>query len=82
MISNFLESCAYDNGYQQAVLDLKNYVEKHSESFKCYKLFNYQGFITFLNAVLENQDAFMKEKEDTVFILKEENKRKKLILGE
>lgn len=83
VIKNFLKEADYNFGYQQAILDLGNYIESHRDSMKIFKLFNYAGIMALIKAVLRNQKTFREYAENTVFMVKEDDKQnKELVLGE
>lgn len=77
MIRNFLKECDFENGYKQAVLDILNYIDKHSETMKHNKLFSYNGIRLLLRAIQDNHDVFFRDKEETEFIY---TNNKKIIL--
>ena len=68
MIRNFLKECDFENGYKQAVLDILNYIDKHSEVLKRNKLFSYNGIRLLLRAIQDNHDVFFRDKEETEFV--------------
>lgn len=74
MIRNLLKECDYENGYKQAVLDILNYIDKHSESMKYNKLFSHKGICLLLRAIRDNFDVFFRDKEDTEFVYSNDKK--------
>ena len=74
MIRNFLKECDFENGYKQAVLDILNYIDKHSEVLKRNKLFSYNGIRLLLRAIQDNHDVFFRDKEGTEFVYTNDKK--------
>ena len=74
MIRNFLKECDFENGYKQAVLDILNYIDKHSEVLKRNKLFSYNGIRLLLRAIQDNHDVFFRDKEETEFVYTNDKK--------
>ena len=74
MIRNFLKECDFENGYKQAVLDILNYIDKHSEVLKRNKLFSYNGIRLLLRAIHDNHDVFFRDKEETEFVYTNDKK--------
>lgn len=58
MIKNFLESCDYENGYTQALVDVQNWIDRHSTALKSNKLFNHKGIHNLLAAMYKYRDVF------------------------
>ena len=77
MIKNFLQELDYENGYKKAVIDITNYIDKHSVSLKFNKMFNHKGLHALLVGIMGNIDTFMNEAEDTEFIV---TKDKRVVL--
>ena len=77
MIKNFLQELDYENGYKKAVIDITNYIDKHSASLKFNKMFNHKGLHALLAGIIDNIDTFMNEAEDTEFIV---TKDKRVVL--
>ena len=74
MIRNFLKECDFENGYKQAVLDILNYIDKHSEVHKRNKLFSYNGIRLLLRAIQDNHDVFFRDKDETEFVYTNDKK--------
>ncbi len=74
MIRNFLKECDFENGYKQAVLDILNYIDKHSEVLKRNKLFSYNGIRLLLRAIQDNHDVFFRNKDETEFVYTNDKK--------
>ena len=75
---NFYEECLYHQGYDQALLDIRNWLELHSEALKRNRLYNQKGLSMLMNAFLENRDTFRDYGQSTEFVLS--NDRKKIFL--
>ena len=74
LIRNFLKKCDFENGYKQAVLDILNYIDKHSEVLKRNKLFSYNGIRLLLRAIQDNHDVFFRNKDETEFVYTNDKK--------
>lgn len=69
----------YRKGYFHALLDLKNYLDSHSESLKCYRARKYDVVFSILNLLLRNgecMDAMMQTGNINVSIKEEPDKKK------
>ena len=69
---NFAEESIYRQGYFKCLLDIRNWIERHSESLKRNKLFNKKGILLLLKGILENEEEFMEWGEWTEFVLKKD----------
>jgi hypothetical protein len=65
MIQNFFLSTYYDKGYSQALLDVKNWFERHSITLGWLRMYNRKYVEMVLNAISKNPEAFQKEGDDT-----------------
>ena len=75
---NFLAECDYAHGYQQALTDIKNWFNQHSESIKYYKMFNHEGVLAILSAMEMNAETMQKYGEDTEFRFEIKDKKLRL----
>lgn len=84
MIRNFFQSCDYDNGYSQALLDIKNWFWRHSASLKYYKMYNQRSIDMLLSAISNEHEILQKYGDFTeVKVDTDKDKRKitKVYLG-
>lgn len=75
MIRNFLESCDYEQGYSKALIDVRNFFEKHSASMKYNKLYNQKSIEALLLALQQNRNDFMELGEDLELSFKKEGSK-------
>lgn len=71
MRRNFLLERDYENGYRQALIDVRNYIDGHSVGLKALRLSNCKGICSLLQAIHDNADVFMEHKEDVCFCVKD-----------
>ena len=72
---NFL----YRQGYFKALLDVKNYFDKHSESLKCLKMCNSKKIPLLLQAFIDNADEMMMWGDEIELKLSKDGKRVLLV---
>ena len=78
-MSLYTYNVAYNQGYSRALLDVKNWIEKHSISLKQNKMFNEKGIIALLKAMGDNEETFEKYGDETEFTVTSD---KRVVLGE
>ena len=79
MYDNFILDTTHKQGYDKALLDVKNWIERHSESMKYHKLNNAKGIMMLMNAFIENSEKLREYGDYTEFILSSD--KKKIILN-
>lgn len=67
---NFL----YRQGYFKALLDVKNYFDKHSESLKHNKMYNSKKIPLLLQAFLDNADELIMWGDEIELVLSKDGK--------
>ena len=72
MIESFVKSLDYENGYIQALLDVKDYIQQHSETLKRNRLSNCKGFLKLLSAMAKYWNTMLTYGADASFILTNE----------
>lgn len=75
MIQNFLQSSAYESGYAKALLDVKNWFERHSIVLKTLRMYNQKNIGMLLSEISKNADAFQKFGDDTEIFFEYEKKK-------
>ena len=63
MIKNFYEESLIRQGYFKALLDVKNYFERHSIVLKREKMYNQKGINSLLQAMLDNMEVMQEQGE-------------------
>lgn len=71
---NFFAECDYRHGYKKALLDIKEWFERHSESIKFYHKYNKKGIESILAELNRNSDKLREEGGDLDIIIKKEEK--------
>jgi hypothetical protein len=61
MIRSFIRETVYRQGYDRALLDVKEWFDRHSMSLKMERLYSKQGIDLLLNALIENSERFSVE---------------------
>lgn len=61
MIRSFIRETVYRQGYDRALLDVKEWFDRHSMSLKRERLYSKQGIDLLLNALIENSERFSVE---------------------
>lgn len=75
MIQNFLQASAYESCYAQALLDVKNWFERHSIALKLCRMYNQKNIEMLLSEISKNADTFQKFGDDTEIYFEYEKKR-------
>ena len=75
MIQNFLQASAYESGYTQALLDVKNWFERHSIALKCCKMYNQKNIKMLLSEISKNAHVFQQSGDDTEIYFEYEKKK-------
>ena len=75
MIQNFLQASAYESGYAKALLDVKNWFERHSTALKCCRMYNQKNIEMLLSEISKNADTFQKFGDDTEIFFEYEKKK-------
>ena len=68
-------SDTYRGGYIKALIDIKNYVDSHSESMKRYKLYSAKNLPILLQAFIDNADEMIAMGDMAEIVLPANNKR-------
>jgi hypothetical protein len=63
MYDNFILDTIFKQGYDKALLDVKNYFERHSIAMKQNKMYNQKGINALLQAMLDNIEIMREEGE-------------------
>ena len=72
MLYKFLNSCDYENGYKQALLDIKNWFYRHSISLTQARMYNRKKIEMLLSYFSSHSELFQREGEDMeIYIAKE-----------
>lgn len=79
MLTRYIESQIYRNGYAKALLDVKNWFERHSQSLKWCKMYNSKNIEMILSAISQNAEAFQEFGDDTAVFFKCDPKNKNKI---
>lgn len=75
MIVDWKKEAARREGYFQALLDVKNWFERHSASLKRLRMYNQKNIGMILSEISNNADAFQKFSDDTEMFFEFENKK-------
>lgn len=78
MIFSFVESQIYRDGYQKALLDVKDWFERHSNSLKWCRMYNRKDVEMLLNAICKGADTFMEFGDDTAVYFEYDKYKKKI----
>ena len=65
MIVDWNKETARREGYFQALLDVKNWFERHSAALKVFRMYNQKNIGMLLSEISKNADAFQKFGDDT-----------------
>ena len=79
MICSYTESQIYRNGYQKALLDVKNWFERHSWSLKTSRMYNKKSVEMLLNAICKGADTLMEFGDDTAVYFEYDKDKKKIV---
>ena len=69
-----MRSFDFRRGYFQALLDVKNYFDNHSESLKIHKMYNSKKIPILLQAFIDNREKMMLEGDMVEIIIKPDEK--------
>lgn len=75
MIVDWKKETASREGYFQALLDVKNWFERHSASLKTLRMYNQKNIGMLLSEISNNADAFQKFGDETEMFFEFENKK-------
>lgn len=75
MIQNFLRASDYESGYAKALLDVKNWFERHSTALKFFRMYNQKNIEMLLLEISKNADTFQKFGDDTEIFFEYEKKK-------
>ena len=75
MIVDWNKETARRDGYFQALLDVKNWFERHSNSLKLCRMYNQKNIEMLLLEISKNADAFQKFGDDTEIFFEFEKKK-------
>lgn len=79
MIKPLQDNFLYRKGYFKALLDVKNYFDKHSESLKCLKMYNSKKLPLLLQAFIDNADELIMWGDEIELKLSKDGKRVLLV---
>ena len=65
MIVDWNKETARHEGYVQALLDVKNWFERHSKALKIFRMYNLKNIGMLLSEISKNADTFQKFGDDT-----------------
>ena len=65
----------YEHGRLTALLDLVNWIERHSESIKFHRLNNFAGLLAVVKCLLDNREAFQKYADTLELKVKRDGKK-------
>lgn len=74
MIKPLQDNFLYRQGYIKALLDVKNYFDKHSDALKYNKMYNSKKIPLLLQAFVENADEMIMWGEDIELMLSNDGK--------
>ena len=74
MIKPLQDNFLYRQGYFKALLDVKNYFEKHSESLKHNKMYNAKKIPLLLQAFIDNADEMIMWGDEIELMLSKDGK--------
>ena len=75
MIVDWKIETARREGYFQALLDVKNWFERHSAALKLCRMYNQKNIQMILSEISKNSDTFQKFGEDTEIFFEYEKKK-------
>ena len=79
MIRNFLQERDYANGYQKALLDVRDFFERRSDAMKVLHLYNKDGLNLILKGMVENAEEMQELGSDIEFEISDEKVGNKII---
>lgn len=77
MIRSFIRETVYRQGYDRALLDVKEWFDRHSMSLKRERLYSKQGIDLLLNALIENSERFSVEGDEMELYYNKNEKKMK-----
>ena len=77
MIRSFIRETVYRQGYDRALLDVKEWFDRHSMSLKMERLYSKQGIDLLLNALIENSERFSVEGDEMELYYNKNEKKMK-----
>ena len=75
MIVDWKIETARREGYFQALLDVKNWFERHSKALKIFRMYNLKNIGMLLSEISKNADTFQKFGDDTEIYFEYEKKK-------
>ena len=75
MIVDWKIETARREGYFQALLDVKNWFERHSKALKIFRMYNQKNIGKLLSEISKNADTFQKFGDDTEIFFEFEKKK-------
>lgn len=78
MICSYTESQICRDGYQKALLDVKDWFERHSWALKTLRMYNKKSVEMLLNAICKGADTFMEFGDDTAVCFEYDKDKKKI----
>lgn len=75
MIVDWKIETARREGYFQALLDVKNWFERHSKALKIFRMYNLKNIGMLLSEISKNADTFQKFGDDTEIFFEYEKKK-------
>lgn len=75
MIVDWKIETARREGYFQALLDVKNWFERHSKALKIFRMYNLKNIGMLLSEISKNADTFQKFGDDTEIFFEFEKKK-------
>lgn len=75
MIVDWNKETARREGYFQALLDVKNWFERHSTALKLVRMYNQKNIEMLLSEISKNADTFQKFGDDTEIFFEFEKKK-------
>lgn len=64
----------YHGGYVKALLDIKGWIEQHSDAMKVSKMFNQKKILALLQGFIDNKDLMMKYGDNTELVITKDGK--------
>ena len=75
MIRSFIRETVYRQGYDRALLDVKEWFERHSAALKGLRMYNQKNIGMLLSEISKNADTFQKFGDDTEIFFEYEKKK-------
>lgn len=64
----------YRGGYVKALLDIKSWIEQHSDAMKVSKMFNQKKILALLQGFIDNKDLMMEYGDNTELVITKDGK--------